>query len=125
MGRARRLEPVRWLLVPTAFVGAYLVGLAGAGVLEALGWWGDGAVWERAALRFAHATVSPWLDPFFLVVPLFGTNYTLVPVVLLAVFWLWRPPGRLGSLLLAVLGAVIAAGAVQAVAVFVLDGAAP
>lgn len=120
-----RLGDVRWPLVLAAFVAAYVIGLAGAWGIEALGWWDQGATWERWVLRRAHSTVSPWLDPFFLVMPLFGTNYSLVPVVALAAVWLWRPPGRIGSFLLATLGAVIGAGLVLAVATFVVGEPAP
>ena len=121
----RRLAQVRWPLVPAGFGAAFLTGLAGAWVLMAVGWWEGGAAWERAALRAAHATVSPWLDPFFLVMPLFGTNYSLVPVVALAAVWLWRPPGRAGAAVLSTLGGVIGAGVVQAIGVFVVGGSAP
>jgi membrane-associated phospholipid phosphatase len=120
-----RLGQVRWLLVLGGFVAAYLIGLAGAWAIEALGWWDQGAAWERSTLRWAHSTVSPWLDPFFLVMPLFGTNYSLVPVVAFAAVWLWRPPGRIGLFLLATLGAVIGAGIVLAVATFVVKAPAP
>lgn len=121
----RGLGRVRWPVAAAGFGLAYLVGLGGAWSLKALGWWQQGGGWERAVLRVAHETVTPWLDPFFLVMPLFGTNYSLVPVVAFAVFWLWRPPSWGGALVLSILGAVIGAGLVQAIAVFVLGGAAP
>ena len=104
---------------------AYLVGLAGAWLLHRLGWWTSGAAWERDVLVFAQSTISPALDLVFLVIPLFGTNYSLVPVVAFAALWLWRPPGGAGSVVLAVLGAVIGAGAVQAYSLFVLLRPAP
>lgn len=121
----RELDRVRWLLVVGGFVLAYGVGLLGAFALQGLGWWEAGAGWERAALRWANGTVSPWLDPFFLVMPLFGTNYSLVPVVAFAAFWLWRPPAWIGSLLLTLLGAIMGAGLVQAMAAFVVLAPAP
>jgi membrane-associated phospholipid phosphatase len=120
----RRLRQVRWGLVIAGFVAAYVAGLFGAWLIRALGWW-DGGPWERAALEFAHSTVSPTLDAIFLVLPIFGTNYSLVPVVAFAALWLWRPAGLWGAFLLALTGAIIGAGAVQAVAVFVLLTSAP
>jgi membrane-associated phospholipid phosphatase len=119
------LGRVRWMLVFGAFVAAYLIGLLGGLALQGLGWWESGAGWERATLRWAHSTVSPWLDPLFLVMPLFGTNYTMVPVVAFAAFWLWRPPGAAGAAILTLLGAVIGGGAVQALGTFVVGGATP
>lgn len=119
------LRHVRWTVVLGALIAAYLVGIGGGLACRSLGWWADGGAWERAVLGWVHGTVTPWLDPLFLVVPLFGTNYSLVPVVAFAALWLWRPPGRLGTLALALLGSIILAGAAQAVAVFVLHGSVP
>lgn len=120
-----RLRQVRWRLVVAGFITAYLIGLLGATVLKGLGWWENGGAWERAALVWAQGTVSVWLDPFFLIMPIFGTNYTLVPLVALAAFWLWRPPAWIGSLLITLLGAVIGAGSIQVVYAFVLVQPAP
>lgn len=113
------LADVRWSLVVIGLVAAYVVGLLGGLAIRGLGWQ-TGAGWEHAALRWAQGTVSPGLDAIFLVAPLFGTNYSLIPVVAFAAVWLWRPPGQVGSLALALLGSVIAAGAAEAVSVFVL-----
>ncbi len=90
-GHATALRRTRWAWVLGGFVVAYLTGYLGAVALRGLGWW-PGARWERAVPVWVQGTVSPWLDPFFLFLPNFGTNCTLVPLVALTAFWLWRPP---------------------------------
>ncbi|HEX9106021.1 MAG TPA: phosphatase PAP2 family protein [Longimicrobiales bacterium] len=80
---------VRWWLVLASLVLAYLAGVAVGLIVRAAGWWTAGAPWERALLAAIHATVSPALDVVMLTLPWIGTNYTLIPVVAIAVIWLW------------------------------------
>lgn len=83
------LRGVRWGLVAAGLVLAYLAGVAvGLGV-RAAGWWVGGAPWERDMLAAVHATVSPALDVVMLTLPWVGTNYTLWPIVALAVVLLY------------------------------------
>lgn len=119
------LRHVRWSVVAGALLAAYAVGIGCGLAIQGLGWWEGGGLWERTLLAWANATTSPWLDPLFLVVPLFGTNYTLVPVVAFAALWLWRPPGRIGAFLLTLLGSILLAGAAEVVATFVFERPAP
>lgn len=119
------LGRIRWGTLAGGFVGAYAIGIVGAWILMGLGWWENGAAWERAALVWTQGTVSPFWDWVFLTLPIFGTNYTLVPLVAFAALWLWRPPGRIGTALLVLLGALIAAGAVQMIYEFVILAPAP
>lgn len=84
------LSSVPWRVVIAGWLVAYGVGLLVGLGLELLGWWTHGAGWERASLVLAQRTVRPWLDPFFLWVPLVGTNYSLVPIVAVAAVVLWR-----------------------------------
>lgn len=95
------MRPRDWALLLVGWVVAFAAGLGSAELIEALGWW-LGTDWEVAVLEFAHATVSPWLDPVFLWIPYFGTNYTLVPFVALAALLLWRSGHRVSALHIAV-----------------------
>ncbi len=89
LGTAHTLRGVRWGLVVLGLVAAYLAGvLVGLGV-RAAGWWANGGAWERAVLAAVHATVSPALDAIMLTLPWVGTNYTLWPLIAIAVIWLW------------------------------------
>lgn len=84
------LRRVPWPVVVIGWLLAYGLGLALAFAIQLAGWWANGAAWERDALALANATVSPWLDPLFLWIPFIGTNYTLVPIVAVAVWLVWR-----------------------------------
>ena len=83
------LRATPWLRVLLAFIGAFASGIATAWIIQWSGTWLDGADWEHRVLAFAQATVSPVLDPFFYALPFIGTNYTLLPFVVLACAWLW------------------------------------
>ena len=80
---------VRWPFIPTGFVLAYATGALLALLVRALGWW-PGAAWEAAMLHAAQQTVHPLLDPLMLTLPIFGTNYSLAPIVAIAAFIFWR-----------------------------------
>jgi len=78
-----------WLLVLLGLLLAYGAGLGVGLAVRAAGWWQTGAPWERALLALAQRTVSPTADIVFLTLPWIGTNYTLWPIVIVAVLWLW------------------------------------
>ncbi|HEX7049380.1 MAG TPA: phosphatase PAP2 family protein [Longimicrobiales bacterium] len=92
--------PWRWLAL--GWFLAYGAGVALGLAFQYLGWWTHGAAWERDMLIAANRTVSPYLDPFLLWLPLVGTNYTLAPLVAIAVVWLWRRGHRVTPLHLGV-----------------------
>mgnify|MGYP000058942070 CR=1 FL=1 len=101
-------EPMRpgevpWLRVALAFAAAFVVGLVGAWIVQLAGWWTAGGDWERRMLVFAHATVSPILDVFFLWMPYLGTNYTMFPFVVIACVLLWRKGYRVSAIHLGVI----------------------
>ena len=58
-------------------------------MVRGLGWW-PGAEWEAGLLHAAQRTVNPLLDKLMLTLPLFGTNYSLAPLVAIAAFIFWR-----------------------------------
>jgi undecaprenyl-diphosphatase len=67
-----------------------VVGVGFGLLLEAEGVW-SGAQWERATLRWFHDRPLPhWLDVMMLAAPLFGTNLTVLPAMLIVGWWLWR-----------------------------------
>ncbi len=71
---------------------ALLVGIAFALILRGAGNWLDGFAWEHAALRAVNSVVLPsWADRVLLYLPWFGTNITLMPMIIVAAIWLaWR-----------------------------------
>jgi undecaprenyl-diphosphatase len=83
------LAATPWLLIAAGWVVAYAVGAASAAAVHAAGWW-PGAPWERAMLGAAQDTINPALDVVMLSLPYIGTNYSLVPFVVLAAILLWR-----------------------------------
>ncbi|MEX2281639.1 MAG: phosphatase PAP2 family protein [Gemmatimonadota bacterium] len=83
------VRAVRWPLIPTGFILAYASGAIAAMLIRALGWW-PGAGWEHAMLHAAQRTVNPLLDRIMLTLPIFGTNYSLGPIVAIVAVVLWR-----------------------------------
>ena len=72
------------------FAAAYVTGLLFATIVRSQGDWSHGMPWERDLLRAVHPRL-PWLiDQVMLnVLPWFGTNISLISVVLIIVVWLW------------------------------------
>ena len=85
----RRWFRQRWPLIAAGFAAAYVTGVLFAMVVRAQGAWSQGLPWERNLLRAVHPRL-PWiLDQLMLLLPWFGTNISLIPVVLIIVLWLW------------------------------------
>ena len=80
---------VSWPLVALSFVTAFATGSALALLVKQIGWW-PGAGWENDIIHAVHRTVTPVLDTVMLVLPLFGTNYSLAPIVAVVAVILWR-----------------------------------
>jgi membrane-associated phospholipid phosphatase len=88
--RARTIvREVAWARVAAGFLLAFAAGALLALGIKALGWW-PGAAWEQDIVHIVHRTVNPVLDPIMLFLPLFGTNYSLAPVVAIAAIVFWR-----------------------------------
>jgi len=78
------------LRVLAAYVVAWGVGIGFGLLLRAAGMW-NGAPWERDVLRWFHEHPLPFLlDRMMLVAPLFGTNLTILPAMLIVGWWLWK-----------------------------------
>ncbi|HEX9107414.1 MAG TPA: phosphatase PAP2 family protein [Longimicrobiales bacterium] len=89
VGAGELLRRFPWLVLLAGLVLAYGAGVGVGLAVKAAGWWQSGAPWERTLLTLAQRTVSPAADIVFLTLPWIGTNYTLWPIVALAVLWLW------------------------------------
>ena len=73
-----------------AYAAAWAVGIGFGFLLRALGVW-NGADWERETLRWFHERPLPrLLDSMMLAAPLFGTNLTVLPAMLVVGWWLWK-----------------------------------
>ena len=73
-----------------AYVAAWAVGVGFGYLLRASNTW-SGAAWERDTLRWFHNRPLPFLlDRMMLAAPLFGTNLTVLPAMLIVGWWLWR-----------------------------------
>ena len=84
---ARRLL-VRDILI--AYVVTWLVGWGyGFGLSRTSTW--AGAPWERQVLVWFHSQTLPaWLDRAMLYMPYAGTNLTILPIMLVLGWWLWK-----------------------------------
>ena len=79
----------RWQIIVAGFAASYVAGVLFALIVRAQGGWSQGLPWERELLTAVHPPL-PWiLDRLMLVLPWFGTNLSLIPVVLIIVVWLW------------------------------------
>jgi membrane-associated phospholipid phosphatase len=87
---ARRDRRRLVLAVAVAYLAAWGVGIGYGYLLLAAGDW-QGAPWERDVLRWFHERpLPPLLDRLMLVAPLFGTNLTVLPAMLVVGWWLWK-----------------------------------
>jgi membrane-associated phospholipid phosphatase len=84
----------RWTIVIAGFAAAYVAGVLFATIVRASGGWNHGMPWERALLLAVHPRMPFLLDRLMLVLPWFGTNISLIPVVLAIVLWLWLRKAR-------------------------------
>lgn len=81
----------RWELVVGAWLLAILVAVAVALALKASGDWNRGLEWEHRLLEAFDDPLPMWLDTVMLIMPWFGTNFTLLPITLISAGWLhWR-----------------------------------
>jgi hypothetical protein len=88
-GETRPWWRQRWLTIAAGYSFAFLTGMAVAAWAERQGGWQHGTDWERSLMRAAHLHLPGWLDEIILASPWLGTNISLIPGVLIGVWWLW------------------------------------
>ena len=77
--------------VGAAYVASWLVGIVFGLALSRTSAWRGGATWEQAVLRWLHEHPLPFLlDRLMLVMPYFGTNLTMLPLMIVVGLVLWR-----------------------------------
>jgi undecaprenyl-diphosphatase len=91
---ARPWHRQRWGTVAAGFALAFGVGILTAELTTASGDWNHGLPWERALMLRMHPALPRAIDALMLVFPWFGTNISLIPGILLIVWWLWAKEHR-------------------------------
>jgi undecaprenyl-diphosphatase len=91
---ARPWHRQRWGTVAAGFALAFGVGILTAELTTASGDWNHGLPWERALMLRMHPALPRAIDALILVFPWFGTNISLIPGILLIVWWLWAKEHR-------------------------------
>jgi len=84
----------RWGTVAAGFALAFAVGILTAELTTSGGDWNHGLPWERALMVHMHPALPRVVDGLMLVFPWFGTNISLIPGILLIVWWLWAKERR-------------------------------
>lgn len=79
----------RWMMIVAGYSLAVLSGMACAALVIHDPNWHTGLPWERHLLLALHVHLPRVIDAAMLVFPWFGTNISLIPVVLAVVVWLW------------------------------------
>ncbi|MEO8623624.1 MAG: phosphatase PAP2 family protein [bacterium] len=78
-------------MVAAWYLGAWAVGIAFGFALSHTASWAAGAEWEQQSLRWAHEHPLPTLlDGLMMAMPYFGTNLTILPLILVIGLVLWR-----------------------------------
>lgn len=80
--------PARLAWSVAGFGAAVLTGVAYVAWLKHAGNWTQGLGWERTFLLELDHRMPRAIDLVFLVVPWFGTNLTVLPILLACAFWL-------------------------------------
>src|SRR5690242_16641986 len=80
----------RWGLIIIGFLLAFGTGLGFAQIVQSSPDWNQGLPWERSVILAIPRPMPPPIDALMMVVPWFGTNISLMPVIGLIILWLWR-----------------------------------
>lgn len=84
----------RWGTILGGFALAFATGMLAAALITSRGDWNRGLPWERSVIVRMHPALPRAIDSLMLVFPWFGTNISLIPGVLLLVWWLWGKEHR-------------------------------
>ncbi len=97
--------------VGVGYLAAWAIGVGFGLVLQGMGIWQGGAAWEHSMLAWIHdRPLPPFLDSLMLAVVYAGTNLTLLPLILVVGFVLWR---RYHARLVAIQLIVVALGSLS------------
>jgi membrane-associated phospholipid phosphatase len=88
--RPRAWSRQRWGVIVIGFLLSFGTGLLVAAIVRASPDWNRGLSWERALILAIPRPLPAPLDALMMVVPWFGTNISLMPVVAIFAVWLWR-----------------------------------
>jgi undecaprenyl-diphosphatase len=83
-----------WRAVLGGFVVAFLFGMLCAEVTKSFGDWNHGFQWEADLMLRVHRPLPALLDLVVLITPWFGTNLTLIPIIVGVSWWLWKRCAR-------------------------------
>jgi undecaprenyl-diphosphatase len=72
------------------FAVAWAAGATFAWWVKSTGGWTAGTRWDTDVLRRIHTPLPRWLDFVMLTVPWFGTNITILAILIPACIWVWR-----------------------------------
>ena len=84
----------RWTMILAGFVVAVGAGFIFAYAMQARVDWHGGLAWERQLILDIPRPLPASLDTLMMVIPWFGTNITLTPIVVGLAIWLWRVKRR-------------------------------
>ena len=80
----------RWGVIVIGFLVAFGTGLIFAQIVESSPDWNRGLAWERQLILAIPRPLPGVIDTLMMVVPWFGTNISLMPVIGVIIIWLWR-----------------------------------
>ncbi|MGI8498820.1 MAG: hypothetical protein ACR2OG_14700 [Gemmatimonadaceae bacterium] len=107
----RASRAVRWRMVAAGWLVAALAGVAIAVWSRHAGDWDNGLGWERTLLLRTHTRLPTLLYDVMLAVPWSGTNWSLVPIALVA-SWRATRVGR-GDIAVHLLAVTVGAAALN------------
>jgi membrane-associated phospholipid phosphatase len=84
----------RWGTIAAGYAVCFLVGVAYAELVSRQGDWNKGLPWERSILLRVHRPMPALFDWVMMICPWFGTNISLIPLIAVLVWWLWRRERR-------------------------------
>lgn len=80
----------RWPTILIGYALSFGIGIAFAAWVRRMGDWNTGLPWERAILLRIHRPMPALFDVVMTICPWFGTNISLIPVIAVIVWWLWK-----------------------------------
>lgn len=79
----------RWWTLLGGYALCSLVGIVFAEIVSHQGDWNVGLRWEQRLLLWVHRPMPALFDWLMVICPWFGTNISLIPFIVIMVWWLW------------------------------------